>query len=123
MFDLISSAYYGKGMYFKQDDGIVYSRYSCKYMSVDEAIREFVSLIDDSDLPNFGGLVERKAGKWVEQKVIEDGKAIEEWQSAKCSVCGKYHTTPYLYNFDDFNYCPNCGAMMKERREDGGKTD
>jgi len=51
MFDLISSAYYGKGMYFKQDDGTVYSRYSCKYMSVDEAIREFVSLIDDSDLP------------------------------------------------------------------------
>lgn len=50
MFDLISSAYFGKGMYFKQDGGIVYSRYSCKYMSVDEAIREFVSLIDDSNL-------------------------------------------------------------------------
>lgn len=51
MFDLISSAYYGKGMYFKQDNDIVYSRYSCKHMTVDEAIREFVSLIDDSDLP------------------------------------------------------------------------
>ena len=49
MFDLISSAYYGKGMYFKQDDGTVYSRYSCKYMSVDEAIREFVSLIDGTE--------------------------------------------------------------------------
>jgi len=58
-------------------------------------------------------------GKWIERKVIEDGKAIEGWQSAKCSVCGKYHTTPYLYNFDDFNYCPNCGAMMKERSNDG----
>lgn len=52
MFDLISSAYYGKQMYFKQDDGTVYSRYSCKQMSVDEAIREFISLIDDSDLPD-----------------------------------------------------------------------
>ena len=51
MFNLISSAYYGKGMYFKQDNGTVYSRYTGKYMSVDEAIREFVSLIDDSDLP------------------------------------------------------------------------
>ena len=50
MFDLISSAYYGKGMYFKQDNGIVYSRYSNNYMSVDEAIREFVSLIDGSDV-------------------------------------------------------------------------
>ncbi len=52
-------------------------------------------------------------GEWIERKVIEDGKTIEEWQSAKCSVCGKYHTTPYLYNFDDFNYCPNCGAKME----------
>jgi len=50
MFDLISSAYYGKGMYFKQNNGMVYSRYSGKYMSFDEAIREFVSLIDDSIL-------------------------------------------------------------------------
>ena len=49
MFDLISSAYYGKGMYFKQDNGTVYSRYSCKYMSVDEAIREFISLIDGTE--------------------------------------------------------------------------
>lgn len=49
MFDLISSAYYGKRMYFKQDNGIVYSRYSCKYMSVDEAILEFVSLIDGTE--------------------------------------------------------------------------
>lgn len=51
MFDLISSAYYGKRMYFKQDGGIVYSRYSSKYMNEDEAIQEFVSLIDDSIMP------------------------------------------------------------------------
>lgn len=56
-------------------------------------------------------------GEWVERKVIEDGKAIEEWQSAKCSVCGKYHTTPYMYYFDHYNYCPHCGAVMGERRE------
>ena len=49
LFDLISSVYYGKRMYFKQGDGIVYSRYSHKYMSVDEAVLEFVSLIDGSD--------------------------------------------------------------------------
>ena len=48
MFDLISSAYYGKGMYFKQDNGIVYSRHSGNYMTVDEAIREFISLIDEA---------------------------------------------------------------------------
>lgn len=52
MFDLISSVYYGKRMYFKQDDGIVYSRYSHKYISVDEAIREFISLIDGTEEGN-----------------------------------------------------------------------
>lgn len=60
-------------------------------------------------------------GKWEECEIVqEDGdyKIIEEWQSARCSVCGKYHTTPYMYHFDHFNYCPNCGAKM-ERREDG----
>ena len=46
MFDLISSVWYGKGMYFKQDNGTVYSRHSGNYMTVDEAIREFISLID-----------------------------------------------------------------------------
>lgn len=57
-------------------------------------------------------VVERKRGKWEERKVIEDGKVIEEWQSARCSVCGKFHTTPYMYYFDDFAYCPHCGARM-----------
>lgn len=52
MFDLISSAYYGKQMYFKEDNGIVYSRYSHNYMSVDKAIREFISLIDGTEEEN-----------------------------------------------------------------------
>lgn len=51
-------------------------------------------------------------GEWVEKEVLED-TVINEWQSAKCSKCGKYHTTPYMYYFDNFNYCPNCGARMK----------
>lgn len=50
-------------------------------------------------------------GRWEERRVIDD-KCIEEWQSARCSVCGRYHTTPYMYNFDRYTYCPNCGAKM-----------
>lgn len=56
-------------------------------------------------------------GKWTEKKVThEDNRRstiIADWQSAKCSNCGKYHTTPYLYYFDHYNYCPNCGAKME----------
>ena len=62
-----------------------------------------------------------KHGKWIERKVThEDNRRstiIADWQSAKCSNCGKYHTTPYLYYFFNDNYCPNCGATM-ERSED-----
>ena len=51
-------------------------------------------------------------GKWVEKEVLED-TIINEWQSARCSECGKYHTTPYMYYFDNFKFCPNCGADMR----------
>ena len=60
----------------------------------------------------------RNRGEWTERNVIEDGK-IDALQYARCSVCGKYHTTPYLYSFTDYAYCPNCGARMKEGETDG----
>lgn len=54
-------------------------------------------------------------GKWIEQKVITVNKVI--WQSAKCSVCGKYHVIPYMYYFSNYDYCPNCGAKMDKIEE------
>lgn len=56
---------------------------------------------------------ERKRGKWIERGVYPNG-SITEWQSAKCSACGRWHTTPYLYYFSHTTYCPNCGADMRE---------
>ena len=62
---------------------------------------------------------ERKSGEWLEKEVFDNvDYEILEWQSEKCSVCGKYHTTPYLYNFRTFEYCPNCGSK-KTGGEDG----
>jgi hypothetical protein len=61
---------------------------------------------------------QRKKGQWIEREVFHRNKTIEEWQSAKCSVCGRYHTTPYMYYFQIYNYCPCCGARMKEGGED-----
>lgn len=48
MFELITSAWYGKQCYFTEKNGIVYSGVSCKYMSVDEAIKEFLMRIGDN---------------------------------------------------------------------------
>ena len=57
-----------------------------------------------------------KRGKWLECDVFDEHN-ITEWQSAKCSVCGHYHTTPYLYSFSYYNFCPTCGADMRKRNE------
>ena len=65
----------------------------------------------------------RKTGQWTEKNVIhevESSSPIEQWQSAKCSICGKYHTTPYLYYFDEYNYCPSCGAKMRKESDANG---
>lgn len=47
LLSLLSSAWYGKQYYFAQGSGIIYSRDSGKYMSLDEAISEFASKIGD----------------------------------------------------------------------------
>ena len=56
--------------------------------------------------------VEVVHGEW-EECMVNDEPILEEWQSASCSSCGLYHTTPYMYNFKRYNYCPNCGADMR----------
>jgi hypothetical protein len=47
LFDDLSTAYYGKVMYGLNDDGTVYSRYSCDTMPFDQAVDEFRRLIAD----------------------------------------------------------------------------
>ena len=52
-------------------------------------------------------------GWWVEQK-NNDWKYSKEY---RCSECGKYRlvTTPAGM---EWKYCPNCGADMRERKEE-----
>ena len=47
LFDDLSTAYYGKQMYGLNDDGTVYSRYSCDTMPFERAVDEFRRLISD----------------------------------------------------------------------------
>ena len=56
-------------------------------------------------------------GKWEERKVFTGKGNVDMIQSARCNKCGKYHTTPYLYYFTDYYFCPNCGAKMRENKE------
>lgn len=55
-----------------------------------------------------------KTGKWINREVDHTEHMVADGtQTAKCSVCGKYHTTPYLYYFKNYAFCPNCGARME----------
>lgn len=86
----------------------------------EEKLREIVKEAVDRFKEEYE-IVDRPRGEWKEKTKFlneDDNPIIEEWQSAKCSVCGKYHTTPYLYYFDNFNFCPNCGAQMKGADKD-----
>lgn len=42
---LLSSAWHGKQYYFMQENGMVYSRDSGEYMTLDDAITEFANRI------------------------------------------------------------------------------
>lgn len=59
-------------------------------------------------------------GKWLDREVVDDRKdaKIQQWQQARCSCCNKWHTTPYMYYFENYDYCPHCGAKMDAEREE-----
>lgn len=47
MFELITSVYFGKQYYFVEDNGLVYSGYTHKHMTKDDAISEFLDVIGE----------------------------------------------------------------------------
>ncbi len=58
--------------------------------------------------------------KWVEMHYEEHDKlSIDAWQSARCSNCKRYHTTPYIYYFYKYPYCPYCGEKMNDDNDEG----
>lgn len=63
---------------------------------------------------------DRKVGKWLEKHhaYSDEESVIEEWQSCRCSECGRYDTRPYLYYFDEPNFCSWCGARMKGEEDE-----
>ena len=62
---------------------------------------------------NKADVVEVKHGEWqeIDNLVIEHGLPTVKGKTWRCSICGearKNRTAP------DMNYCPNCGAYMRE---------
>ena len=53
-------------------------------------------------------LREPKRGRWLETDYV-DG---DDRPMYRCSECG------YLFNWTGWNFCPNCGADMREREDE-----
>ena len=57
--------------------------------------------------------------EWEQIQVFEvEGTVIDRFQSTYCPVCHTYHTTPYIYSYNHYDYCPNCGTQMKMKRSE-----
>lgn len=62
------------------------------------------------DLPT-DDAVERKNGKWEYHSNPAIGINPED---AYCSCCGFHVDTTGDIDFDEYNFCPNCGARLEE---------
>ena len=96
----------------------IFEVYEYEFLTASGEFDEFVTVIIPNILRNLPSAESERKGEWLEKEVFDNvDYEIPEWQSEKCSVCGKYHTTPYLYNFRTFAYCPNCGSKMMRGEE------
>ena len=57
---------------------------------------------------------ERPHGEWIPKDVHNC------WTRFECSVCGYYHQPVHDFGESkpDYNFCPNCGADMREGDSD-----
>lgn len=58
-----------------------------------------------------------ETGEWTEISVHDVYEDVMEWQSARCSKCKRYHTTPFMYSYYSYPFCPRCGARMEAKNE------
>lgn len=73
--------------------------------------RTFIELLNKFAEAPSADVVEVKHGEWIYTKeILARGGHVSV---GECSVCKK-RIMPY----SEPNYCPNCGADMRERRED-----
>ena len=84
-------------------------KYNYSNTAIGYAIGYVMNVIDNA---NTADVRENVHGKWIE-------KAGQDWTYSKeynCSVCGKYRLVTNPAGCE-WNYCPNCGAVMVSYEE------
>lgn len=84
------------------------NRYYVKVFTDDSNVKEWEDLTPDKIHH-----IEFK-GKWFDEVRHGKWEDPEDLTCYKCSVCGEYATQEYrLTEIIFWNYCPNCGALMR----------
>ena len=98
-----------------------------------EAHQKFTQFMDDAEISSFGRWqwsngfntaltavgIDLKKLPTVDAEPVRHGHWIEgnnfHWYSNSCSCCGYTRTTDIKSNgWNQWKYCPNCGAAMRE---------
>ena len=71
------------------------------------------------DIPTWEWIEVNRTGVITTWDLIEVNSTkecgVKELQSMRCSSCGRYYTSPYLYYVQLPNFCPWCGAVTAEK--------
>lgn len=74
-----------------------------------EVTGEVIDVKDIMDMPSVTPKIEPRKGHWI---VAKGGSYLGK-RNACCSSCKDFYTNDWRY----MNYCPNCGADMRESEE------
>ena len=82
----------------------------CKWAETRDAIRRIVENIPAADVRPV------VKASWEQVSVTYDTMEVEAVASMFCPKCKRYHNEVFFYGYprENANYCPNCGAEMKE---------
>lgn len=67
--------------------------------------------IEDALNKAIDALEKQKTGKWIQKWGVVDEKTGKICWRDSCSNCGNF-------GHKDMNYCPNCGAKMKDKADE-----
>lgn len=96
--------------------------YEGDYEAFDMAIKALSADIEEDVARRIATIIENEQDMRVVMKNAD--RPIGEWEyhsnpalginpeDAFCPYC-KYHIDTTMVDFDDYNFCPNCGAYMK----------
>jgi len=95
---------------YPTDSGMKICFFCYGYFTTDKEVTHWRPLPEypesEDDAEN-GCMKEASEGEWI----IHFDDLFPEESTQECSIC---HAEQYLRYGDDDNYCPNCGAKMKQ---------